>query len=515
MMTRLIRNQLILFTALASIAVVVMGWYYLHIPSMVGLGQYTLQADLPSSGGLYRTSNVTYRGITIGKVTKVEPTRQGVVATMSIDTRYKIPVDASANVHSVSAVGEQYLDLVSAGSPGKFLSPGQTITKVTVPSPIGPTLDAANRALAVLPKNKIASLLDETAQAVGGLGPALQRLVDSTQALVGDFKTNTTGVDDIIANSASILDSQVDSSDSIEHWARNVNSLAAQTAEKDQTLKSVLSHAAPTIDQITAVFGDIRESLPQMLANLAVVADMLKRYHNNTEQLLVELPQLIAVARTDYMTYPGSFVLDLGLSINQPAPCLTGFVSASQMRAPADTTDAPLPSGTYCKIPEDAPTVVRGARNYPCVDVPGKRAATPRECRSDKPYVPLGTNPWYGDPDQIRNCPAPGARCDQPVKPGLVIPAPSVNNGLNPLPANQVPGTPPPFSDPLERPKSGSVECNGQQPNPCVYTPAEPAMSIYSPRSGELTGPDGVTYTVENSSNTGDDGWKQMLAPAG
>src|ERR1700684_1239285 len=105
MMNRLIRNQLILFTALASIAVVVMVWYYLHIRSMVGLGQYTLQADLPSSGGLYRTSNVTYRGITIGKVTKVEPTRQGVVATMSIDTRYKIPVDASANVHSVSAVG--------------------------------------------------------------------------------------------------------------------------------------------------------------------------------------------------------------------------------------------------------------------------------------------------------------------------------------------------------------------------------------------------------------------------
>ena len=167
------------------------------------------------------------------------------------------------------------------------------------------------------------------------------------------------------------------------------------------------------------------------------------------------------------------------------------------------------------QIPQDAPNAVRGARNYPCADVPGKRAATSRECRSNKPYVPLGTNPWYGDPNQIRNCPAPGARCDQPVTPGLVSPAPSVNNGHNPLPADKVPGTPPPVSDPLERPKSGSVECNGQQPNPCVYTPAEPAMSIYSPRSGELTGPDGVTYTVENSSNTGDDGWKQMLAPAG
>ena len=515
MVTRFIRNQLILFTVLAVTAVVALGWYYLRIPSLVGLGQYTLKADLPTSGGLYRTSNVTYRGITIGKVTDVQPTPQGVLATMSIDNRYKIPVDASANVHSVSGVGEQYLDLVSTGNLGKDLAPGQTITTSVVPSPIGPTLDAANRGLAVLPKNKIASLLDETAQAVGGLGPTLQRLVDSTQALVGDFKTNITDVNEIIADSAPILDSQVNSSDSIERWARNLNSLAAQTATKDQTLKNVLSNAAPTLDQITAVFSDVRESLPQTLANLAIVFDLLKRYHNNAEQLLVEFPQLIATAQSDYTTYPGSFGLDLAFAINPTPPCLTGFVSASEWRSAADTNTAPLPSGAYCKVPQDAPSVVRGARNYPCADVPGKRAATPRECRSNEPYVPLGTNPWYGDPNQIRNCPAPGARCDQPVKPGLVIPAPSVDNGINPAPADKVPGTPPPVSDPLQRPNSGSVECNGQQPNPCVYTPAGPPGAIYSPRSGELKVRDGVTYTVENSSNTGDDGWKQMLAPAG
>ena len=244
-----------------------------------------------------------------------------------------------------------------------------------MPSPIGPTLDAANRALAVLPKHKIASLLDETAQAVGGLGPALQRLVDSTQALVGDFKTNTTDVNDIIANSAPLLDSQVNSSDSIERWAHNLNSLAAQTAEKDQTLKNVLSTAAPTLDQITAVFGDVRESLPQMLANLAILADMLKRYHNNAEQLLVELPQLVAVARTNYTTYPGSFVLDIATAINQPPPCLTGFLPASEWRSPADTTTVPLPSGTYCKIPQDAPSAVRVPATTPA---PTFQASAPR-----------------------------------------------------------------------------------------------------------------------------------------
>ena len=68
---------------------------------------------------------MTYRGITIGKVTDVEPTEKGAEATMSIDTQYKIPLDASANVHSVSAVGEQYLDLVSEGKAHGFFSPAR------------------------------------------------------------------------------------------------------------------------------------------------------------------------------------------------------------------------------------------------------------------------------------------------------------------------------------------------------------------------------------------------------
>jgi phospholipid/cholesterol/gamma-HCH transport system substrate-binding protein len=518
MLTRLIRYQLALFAALGLIMTVTLGWYYLRVPAMLGVGQYTINVDLPASGGLYRTSNVTYRGVTIGKVTDVQPTRKGVLATMSIDSDYKIPIDASANVHSVSGVGEQYLDLVSNGHQVKFFSPGQTITNSTVPSPIGPTLDAANRGLAVLPKDKLAGLLDETAQAVGGLGPTLQRLVDSTQALAGDFKNDINDVNDIIENAAPILSSQVNTSDSIERWAHNLKTLAAQTAEKDQTLKDVLSRAAPTADQITAVFSDVRETLPQTLANLEIVYDLLKRYHKNTEQIFVQFPQLIANAQTDVTTNPGTFTLDLANAINEPAPCLTGFIPASEWRSPADTSTAPLPSGTYCKIPKEAPTAVRGSRNYPCVDVPGKRAATPHECRSKEPYVPLGTNPWYGDPNQILNCPAPGARCDQPVKPGLVIPAPSVNNGLNPLPADRLPPggqTPPPISNPLQRPGAGTVQCNGQQPNPCVYTPASGPAAVYTPQSGELAGPDGVTYKVENSHNTGDDGWKQMLAPAG
>jgi phospholipid/cholesterol/gamma-HCH transport system substrate-binding protein len=519
MLTPFIRRQLIVFAILTVSSILVLGMYYLQLPSVMGVGRYTLKAELPASGGLYPTANVTYRGNTIGKVTDVEPTDHGAEATMSIDSRYKIPIDASANVHSVSAVGEQFLDLVSTGNAGKYFSDGQTIAKGTVPAEIGPALDTANRGLAALPADKIGPLLDETAQSVGGLGPALQRLVDSTQAIVGDFKAQISDVDDIIQNSGPILDSQVNSNSAIERWARNLNTLAAQAAQNDQHVRSILRQAAPTADQLNDVFNDVRDSLPQTLANLEVVFDLLKRYHTGVEQVLVFLPQGASISQTVAASFPNHAALDLALSINQPPPCLTGFIPAPEWRSPADTSMVPLPSGTYCKIPMDTPAnSVRGSRNIPCVDVPGKRAATPRECRDPKPYVPAGTNPWYGDPNQLLTCPAPAARCDQSVRPGMVIPAPSVNNGMNPLPADRLPPgglTPPPVSDPLSRPGMGTVHCNGQQPNPCVYTPSGPGAAIYSPQSGELVGPDGVRYSVENSTKTGDDGWKEMLAPAG
>ena len=328
MLTRFIWRQLILFGILSVITAVVLGGYYLRIPTAAGIGQYTLHADLPASGGLYETANVTYRGETIGTVTAVEPTETGARVTMSIANRYKIPIDASANVHSVSAVGEQYLDLVSVGNPSKYFSPGQTITNGTVPTEIGPALDAANRGLAALPKDKIASLLDETAQAVGGLGPALQRLVDATQAIAGDFKTNIRDVNDIIQNSGPIIDSQVNSGDSIERWSHNLDILAAQSAENDQHVQSILTQAAPTADQVNAVFSDVRESLPQTLANLEIVLDMLKRYHKGVEQLLVAYPQGAAEGQTVTTPFPGYAALGTSLTINQPPPCLTGFLPA-------------------------------------------------------------------------------------------------------------------------------------------------------------------------------------------
>ena len=165
-------------------------------------------------------------------------------------------------------------------------------------------------------------LLHETSLAVGRLGPSLRRLVDATGAIGHDFRGSIDDIDDIIAHAGPIIDSPANSGDDIAHWAANLDTLTAQTAQQDPALRSILTNAAPTADQVNATFNDVQEALPQTLANLEVVFDMLKRYHNGFEQALVFLPQSGAIGQTVTALKPG-----------QAAPARARWPSTHRRRA--------------------------------------------------------------------------------------------------------------------------------------------------------------------------------------
>src|SRR5690242_10324830 len=111
MLTRFVRIQLIIFTIASILGVLAMIFFYIQAPTLLGVGRMKVTMELPAAGGLYRFSNVTYRGVEIGKVTSVELTRDGAKATLSLNTSPKIPADLQAQVRSISAVGEQYVEL--------------------------------------------------------------------------------------------------------------------------------------------------------------------------------------------------------------------------------------------------------------------------------------------------------------------------------------------------------------------------------------------------------------------
>src|SRR6202008_2217611 len=133
---------------------------------------------------------------------------------------------------------------------------------------------------------------------------------------------------------------------------------------------------------------------------------------------------------------------DFALTIDDPPICTVGFIPQNQWRSPSDTSDIDTPDGLYCKLPQDSPLAVRGARNYPCMGHPGKRAPTVAICNSDQAYMPLAMRqhvrgPYPIDPTLL----AQGAPPDDRVTSNDRIFGPIEGT---PLPPGAVPrGTPP------------------------------------------------------------------------
>lgn len=101
---------------------------------------------------------------------------------------------------------------------------------------------------------------------------------------------------------------------------RTWNSITGQTKQEDAALEQSAAEGAPTAEQLNTLFVNVKDGLPQTLANVEIIVEMLKRYNKGVEQALVLLPQAAAAGQSVAAPYPGEAALDLGLSINQPAP---------------------------------------------------------------------------------------------------------------------------------------------------------------------------------------------------
>ena len=457
MLTRFVRIQLLIFAIIGIIGVIAMVLFYIQAPTLLGIGRITVTLDLPATGGLYRFSNVTYRGVQIGKVTDVGLTSHGAKATLSLGSSPKIPANLQAHVLSVSAVGEQYVDLRPRTDSPPYLHNGSVIATgdTTIPQAVGPMLDQLNALIKSLPKNKIGQLLDESFQAFNGAGFDFGSLSDSTSRISADANNNVDRTRTLTEDVGPLLDSQARTADSVRTWARSLAGISDVLVTDDSRFRTLLKNGPDAADEASRLLEQIKPTLPVLLANLTTIGQIGVTYHPSLEQLLVLLPPSVAYTATAApMNWPDGIAKgDFALTIDDPPICTVGFLPPSQWRSPADNSDIDTPDGLYCKLPQDSPLAVRGARNYPCMGHPGKRAPTVEICNSDKPYMPLAMRqhvlgPYPLDPNLLSQGIPPDDRVTSdkrifgPVE-GTPLPAGAVPRGTPPGPrgANPPPGT--------------------------------------------------------------------------
>jgi virulence factor Mce-like protein len=520
-LTRLIRTQLVIFSVASIIGMAVMIVVYLQAPTLLGVGRMTVTLQLPATGGLYQFSNVTYRGVQIGKVTEVRPTRDGAEATLSLRTAPKIPADLHAAVLSVSAVGEQYVDLQPRHESGPYLRDGSVIpaSQASIPQAVGPMLDQVSALIGSIPKDKIRPLLDETFKGFNGSGFDIGSLLDSSSRLIADANAAADQTRTLIDDSGPLLDGQAESAEAIRTWAHSVAGISQTLVSDDPQVRSLLKDGPGAADEASRLFNQVKPTLPLLLANLVSIGQVAVTYHPSLEQLLVLLPPV--VASTQAYGAPknnptGMSLGDFTLNIGDPPACTVGFLPPSSWRSPEDTSDIDTPDGLYCKLPQDSPIGVRGARNYPCLGNPGKRAPTVEICNSDKPYEPLAMRqhalgPYPIDPNLLAQGVAPDSRVDRDSMiygPLEGTPPPPV--AATPAPAEAPPSAGPATPDAPPAPGVTPVAPSGFSPNgsggPAV------AIATYDPRTGQYATPDGAVYRqADLVPHTGERSWKDLF----
>src|SRR6201988_4587237 len=297
MLSRFVRIQLAIFTIVGTVGVIAMVLFYIQAPTLLGIGRMTVTLELPSTGGLYRFSNVTYRGVQLGKVTSVGLTPTGAKATLSLGTSPKVPADLIAEVHSVSAVGEQYVDLRPRTDSPPYLHDGSVIAArdTTIPQAVGPMLDQVSALVNSIPKTKLGQLLDETFQGFNGTGYDLGSLFDSTSQIAGYSNGIADRTRTLTEDTGPLLDSQARTTDSIRSWACSLAGIYGVVANHDSRGRPLLQNGPEAANEAPSLLEKIKPTLPVLLANLTTIGQIGVTYHPSLEQLLVLLPSAVAI----------------------------------------------------------------------------------------------------------------------------------------------------------------------------------------------------------------------------
>lgn len=538
MIDRLAKIQLSIFAVITVITLSVMAIFYLRLPATFGIGTYGVSADFVAGGGLYKNANVTYRGVAVGRVESVGLNPNGVTAHMRLNSGTAIPSNVTATVGSVSAIGEQYIDLVPPENPSSTkLRNGFRIQRqnTRIGQDVADLLRQAETLLGSLGDTRLRELLHEAFIATNGAGPELARLIESARLLVDEANANYPQVSQLIDQAGPFLQAQIRAGGDIKSLADGLARFTWQLRAADPRLRDTLADAPDAIDEANTAFSGIRPSFPALAASLANLGRVGVIYHKSIEQLLVVFPALFAAIITSAGGVPQDegAKLDFKIDLHDPPPCMTGFLPPPLVRSPADESVREIPRDMYCKTAQNDPSTVRGARNYPCQEFPGKRAPTVQLCRDPRGYVPVGTNPWRGPPIPYgtevtdgRNIlppnkfpyippgadPDPGVPIVGPPPPGQVAgPGPAPHQPAQPAPPPNDNGPPPPFTswmppgyppEPPQVPYPATIppppppEGTGPPPGPAPGPQPQasgPAYTIYDQLSGAFADPAGGT----------------------
>lgn len=345
-MTRDTRIRLIAFAIVSALGLTYVGGNYLGIVDRILGRGYTVNVILPASGGIYEGAEVTYRGVKIGKVTKMSVNRDGLRVAVALEEEARVPASSTVRVANLSAVGEQFISFEPTSASGPMLQDGSTIRGNAESLPVGEDvlLQHLSSFVADLESDDLNVVVKELGTVFRDNATPLRSMVDSAQAFLAEAQANQDETIALLRNAETVLETQSEREDDIRSALNDLAKFTETLADSNDDIETVLEDAGPAAKEVELLVRTLRATLPSFLTHLVRISDVLDARLPALEQLLVTFPRLIAAG-------PNALIFDstgqgfgrVNLNLNQtPAACMDGYLPPGQWRLPSEESFLPF-----------------------------------------------------------------------------------------------------------------------------------------------------------------------------
>lgn len=285
-------SRLLRLLICAAVLVVVVGGTVTLIRESNGdySGDYPLSGVFAQAGeGLPPGSEVVFRGVQVGRVSRAALQGDQAKVTMLIDPNFEVPRDTTATIEPVNLFGADEVSLTTPGhnaETGPYLDHGASFAHTANSDELGDLFAAATPLLQKINTNSLSSVLGELGQASRGEGPSIARSITAGTRLAGEL--NATRNAQEVA-----LDSLARFSQAVAPLAGNLNSVANEVNDalpafnsEEGDYEKFLNAVIPFANDLASLLTTYRPDIDTILTAGDNVSRVLLDQQSNVGQVI-------------------------------------------------------------------------------------------------------------------------------------------------------------------------------------------------------------------------------------
>jgi phospholipid/cholesterol/gamma-HCH transport system substrate-binding protein len=291
------------WVAVALVALLIAGVVMLFRTTET-INRTNVVAYFENSNGIYPGDDVRILGVTVGKISQIEPQPERVKITFWYDSKYKVPADAKAAILSPTLVTSRAMQLTPVYTGGPIMADNAVIPQERTAVPV--EWDDVRKQLAKLTEtlqpterggvSTLGALINTTADNLRGQGANIRdTIIKLSQAFsaLGDHSKN---IFSTVKNLAILVSALQDSTSLMRQLNQNLASVTGLLANDPDEV-------ANAVRDLNAVVGDVQKFVADNRETLGTTSDKLAGVTQALTESLDDIKQFLHVAPNTLQNY--------------------------------------------------------------------------------------------------------------------------------------------------------------------------------------------------------------------